>query len=173
MTETKYKTVWPSWALKLNWQLITMIADKYEIDPCLIGAIIWVESKNVSNACRYEKHYKWLVDVELYAKINKQSKATEEIQQKTSFGVMQVMGANARESGMQDHLVKLCKPNIGITFGCRYLRRLFDKHKNIKDVIASYNAGSPRRNIDGDYVNQEYVDKVHDLYMELKLREVK
>ena len=84
---------------------------------------------------------------------------TELIAQKTSWGLMQVMGTVARELGHRGWLSELCEPERGIYYGCLHLKKLMDRHGNLSDTVAAYNAGSPRRDVNGKYVNQEYVDR--------------
>jgi soluble lytic murein transglycosylase-like protein len=173
LSENKFNSIIPDWALRLNWNLIVEISKRYQIDPCLTAAIIWTESKNDTWAMRYEHAYKYTLEIENFAKMNGITGITEEKNQKTSWGLMQVMGGVARELGMTDQLNKLCKANVGINFGCKKLRELFNKYSILNDVVAAYNAGSPRKDRDGKYVNQEYVDTVTSLVMELKIRTIK
>ena len=74
---------------------------------------------------------------------------------------MQVMGAVARELGHTGPS-DLLDPPTGLFYGCLHLRRFRAKYDIWPDVIAAYNAGSPRRVAGqiGPYVNQSYVDKV-------------
>ena len=87
---------------------------------------------------------------------------TERQDQMTSWGLMQVMGAVARELGHTGPLSDLLDPPTGLFYGCLHLRRFRAKYDIWPDVIAAYNAGSPRRVAGqiGPYVNQSYVDKV-------------
>lgn len=73
---------------------------------------------------------------------------------------MQVMGAVARELGHEGAMHKLCEPEKGLTYGTKLLKKLVNKYENIEDAVAAYNAGSPRRTEDGEYVNQYYVDAI-------------
>ncbi len=76
---------------------------------------------------------------------------------------MQILGQTAREIGFDGtFLTELCDPEIGLEWGCRYLGILFDRHgdEGVDAVVASYNAGSPRKNAGGTYVNQAYVEKI-------------
>lgn len=80
----------------------------------------------------------------------------------TSWGPMQVMGQTAREMGYTAPFQNMLVLEIGLYWGCRYLKRLkiryYDKH-GWGGVIAAYNAGSPR--MKGErYGNQPYVDSV-------------
>ena len=122
----------------------------------LVYAICQVESSLNPSATRHEPHYRWLVgDHETMSH-------TERHDQMTSWGLMQVMGAVARELGHTGPLSDLLNPATGLFYGCLHLRRFKAKYEVWPDVIAAYNAGSPRRVAGqiGPYVNQSYVDKV-------------
>lgn len=84
--------------------------------------------------------------------------------QQASWGLMQVMGAVAREHGYPGpYLTELCDPQVGVDYGCRHLSRLAQRHLDRvgwPGVIAAYNAGSPRLAANGRWVNQAYVDGV-------------
>ena len=86
-----------------------------------------------------------------------------------SWGLMQVLGAVARERGLRSkYLSALTEPMIGIRFGCAHLAWFRDKKGySGDDMIAAYNAGSPRKK-NGIYVNQGYVDKVNRHFREIK-----
>ena len=142
-------------------QVIKEKAIKYDIPKSLIKAIIFVESSGNTYAMRYEKNYRWLYKVEEFAKKNYVPKLTEEIQQKISWGLMQIMGAVARERGFKGkYMAELCMPEIGLEFSCKHLKKYYDRYQSWEKAIASYNAGSPRKAEDGKYENQYYVDKV-------------
>lgn len=83
--------------------------------------------------------------------------------QKMSWGLMQVMGAVAREYGFKGtFLSELCDPHVGLKYGMIHVQTLFKRYNgHWPDVIAAYNMGSPRRVDGGAYENQEsYVDVV-------------
>lgn len=80
---------------------------------------------------------------------------------------MQIMGATARWLGYDGALPALYKPENNLFWGCKYLGRLQDKYGEGDEMVASYNAGSPRKNADGKFVNQYYVDTVGEYYREL------
>ena len=140
---------------------IISVSSMYDFDPYLVVAFCEVESGFNSFAIRYEPDYRWLFGEEL--------SRTEEISQKISWGLMQVMGAVARERGLRSkYLSVLTEPKIGIRFGCAHLAWFRDKKGySGDDIIAAYNAGSPRKK-NGVYVNQGYVDKVHRHFQEIK-----
>jgi len=58
----------------------------------------------------------------------------------------------------------LCKPVVGLEYGCQYLQWQFERYGELSDAVAAYNAGSVRLSEDGSYVNQAYVDKVMRAY---------
>lgn len=152
-----------SWIFLLPWPLINEISLKHGIEPKIIAAIVSVESSGNTCATRYEPHYRWTTSIPLYAKRNKITEKTEELHQKTSWGLMQVMGGTARsELDFKGHLSSLCFPEIGLNLGVRYFKKLWDKYDNLWDAVSAYNAGSPRKDINGVYDNRFYVEKIRD-----------
>ena len=156
----------------------------FDIPTDLILGIIDVESAGNTFAMRMEPPYRFLVDVrtnkpfrKLTADEGRQdqaptdfpfvngagSRSTEWIGQQCSWGLMQVMGAVARENGFDGYFPELCSTDRGIYYGCKHLasfkKRFFAKY-GWAGVVAAYNAGSVRISSTGDFVNQEYVDKV-------------
>jgi len=92
-----------------------------------------------------------------------QSRDTEWWGQQASWGLMQVMGAVARECGFNGPFPALCQPKTGLHFGCSHLHTLAHHYRpkyGWAGVVAAYNAGSPRRAPGGAWVNQHYVDTV-------------
>jgi soluble lytic murein transglycosylase-like protein len=155
----------------LPWKQIIEASKAYDLDEALIGAIIAVESAGRPFATRYEPHYRWLFKVEEWAKKTHVTVGTETIHQKTSWGLMQLMGALLRELGFEDAMPQACHPVTNIRYGAKHVSKLYDRYGDMDDVIAAYNAGSPRRTETGVYENQSYVDKVYGYYDEiLKLR---
>lgn len=141
--------------------IVHKIADKYGIPKQLLKAMVLVESGGNPWAIRYEDHYRWLYHPEKIAKEIKIPVYTEVMQQKTSWGCMQVMGAVARELGCKyPYLSQLCNPEIGIDLGAQHLKRYYEKYGNWEEAIVSYNAGAPRKHPDGSYKNQQYLEKV-------------
>lgn len=132
--------------------LILDAAKQHGLPWHLVHAVCQVESSFNPWAYRYEGHYRWLVGEPL--------SATEQVAQRMSWGLMQVMGAVAREYGMTGPLTTLLDPVTGLQYGCRHLARFFDRHRNWPDAISAYNRGAPRKYDDGRYLNQGYVDAV-------------
>lgn len=70
--------------------------------------------------------------------------ATEAYTRAMSWGLMQVMGQVARESGFEDpSLAELCDPATGIEFGCRILAaRLARSKGDIPAALLAWNGGA-------------------------------
>jgi len=140
---------------------IKKYSEKYGIPQDIIRAIIEVESGYNTNAIRYEEHFMWFekpfTDYHFH-------KGTERTSQQISWGLMQIMGSVARQNGFKgNYLPKLLKPEVGIKYGCKHLKSYYKRYGNWKDAISSYNQGSPRKDSEGNYQNQAYVEKVLDL----------
>ena len=153
-------------------ELVMEFADKHGIPANLLRAIVQTESAGNTWAMRYEPDYRWLWDVrndnpykgdpELLPSPSFVSVKTELVGQRTSWGLMQVMGATARELGFRGrYLSRFVDPEFGLEYGCRYLRRLHERFgPGWEAVAAAYNAGSPRRREDGAWINQAYIDRI-------------
>jgi soluble lytic murein transglycosylase-like protein len=57
---------------------------------------------------------------------------------------------------------------ISLSYGAKHLKNYLKRYPNESDVIASYNAGSPRKTKGGMYENQTYVDKVYKELLALR-----
>ena len=99
---------------------------------------------------------------------------TELLFQQSSWGLMQIMGAVARERGFGGWLTELCDPTVNMEWGCRHLRWMLDHPLDyglsiaqgpavlkgtLADLAAAWNGGA-RVVMDGKYKNQPYVDRV-------------
>ncbi len=137
--------------------IIAINSSMFSIPIEIICGIISQESSWKTNATRYEKEFqKKYIDTK-YSNFSEKWRRD----MATSWGLMQVMGIVALELGFKGEPILLLNPKFGIEWGCRKLASLMRKYKSsLKDVIASYNAGSPRRDKNGNYVNQYYVNKV-------------
>jgi hypothetical protein len=157
----------PEYIVKLPMNLIYCAASDYKLNTFLVAAIVVVESGGGTHKTRFEPTYPYLYGVEKYAKILQITQETEKVHQMTSWGLMQVMGSTARWQGYEEDLPNLCRPTVGLRQGCLYLRQLVTKYGNVTDAIAAYNAGSPRKDSSGRYLNQGYVDKVEQIFRQL------
>lgn len=134
---------------------------RHGVDAQLVAAIITVESSWSPWAVRHEPLYSYLSEVEQNAKRSGWSPATERQLQKMSWGLMQVMGATARDLAYQDPLTQLIVPSANLEVGIRYLKTKLARYKgDTEAAIAAYNAGAARRGANGQFANQTYVDRV-------------
>jgi hypothetical protein len=150
---------------EVNVSLVHKNARKFELDPYLMMAIIDTENGpwNIW-ASRYEDHYSYLVIPDHFAKLNHITVKTEQVLQKCSWGLAQIMGGTARYLGYQGPIPALLLPEINVYWMARLLAVLKKDFASLNDVISSYNQGSPKRKPDGTYKNQLYVDKVLKAY---------
>ena len=148
--------------MSLPWDEIEDASDESGIPENVIAAIILTESAGDRFACRFEKDYRWTYKTKELAQDARITETTELMLQMTSFGLMQIMGAVARELGLKGSILQLTDIKTNLKFACLLLKRLAKKYKERSDVFAAYNAGSPIKTLDGKYKNQGYVDKVLD-----------
>lgn len=141
------------------WPIIENSARQHALNPCLVGSLVLTESTARAERVRYEPDYRWLFQPD---KVRPKgcTTETETALQKTSWGLMQVMGAVAREHGFTGWLTRLLKPETNLEMGCRHLAWLEKRFGRRDMVVSAYNMGFPRQKADGCFVNQEYVDKV-------------
>lgn len=137
-------------------------AKEHQIPLELVLAVIETESNFNNMTYRFEPNWKYHLSIEAFSKMTLVSYNTEKAMQQISWGLMQVMGTVARELGFKGLFTELCDPGTGIDYGCAKLAGLLEKYSSRDDAIASYNAGSPRRQADGTYFNQDYVTKVNN-----------
>ena len=157
-----------SWLLELPLRHIYRSATIKRVEPELIAAIVSVESGGNTLATRYEAHYRYILKEERFARRNRISTDTEIINQKTSWGLMQVMGGVAREHGFYGPLIKLTEPMIGLRYGIIHFTKFIDKYDDIPAAISAYNQGGDYKNNEGTFKNQKYVDKIMARYWYLK-----
>lgn len=141
-------------------KLIFDNAKSFNLDPVLVEAVIEIESAGKPMKVRYEPNWKYLYQVDEFAKKLGITSDTEKMLQSFSWGLMQVMGSVAREIGFTEDMPALCNPEKNIFYGCKKLKSLCNKYPIQADAIAAYNAGIPKVMANGRYFNQQYVDKV-------------
>ena len=109
-------------------QLLTLAchaAESRALDPGLVCAVIEQESAWNPWAMRYEPAFFTKYVAPLYT--NNKITATEAYARGFSWGLMQVMGQVARESGFDaQFLSALCDPEQALAVGCKVLRKKFD-----------------------------------------------
>jgi soluble lytic murein transglycosylase-like protein len=109
-------------------QLVAMArkaAAAQSLDPALVCAVVEQESGWNTWAVRYEPAFFTKYVAPLYT--NNKVSATEAYARGFSWGLMQVMGQVARETGFEAvFLSALCDPEQGLAVGCKVLRKKFD-----------------------------------------------
>lgn len=140
----------------------------------IVKAVIWKESGFDQWAIRAEPQYRYMWDVRKGQPFRKLlpeevkslrapkdfpamafvSPDTEWWSQRMSFGLMQVMGAVARELGYAGKfLTQLSDPDLGVRFGCEYLNRLLARYDDASAMLAAYNGGPGAVRSNGQHAN--------------------
>jgi len=131
--------------LALPTQLVLLArkaAAAQSLEPALVCAVIEQESAWNPWAMRYEPLFFAKYVASLYT--NNKISATEAYARGFSWGLMQVMGHVARESGFDAlFLCALCDPEQGLAIGCKVLRKKIDASAGdtIRGLLA-WNGGS-------------------------------
>jgi soluble lytic murein transglycosylase-like protein len=118
------------------------IAAEHDLNSALVCAVIEQESSWNPWAVRYEPGF--LQRYEVRAQQQQRFSVTEEYCRAMSYGLMQVMGEDARELGFTgEFLTELCDPHVGVDLGCRYLMRCLAKHAGVVvEALLAYNGGA-------------------------------
>ena len=146
----------PDWYVRLRYPLdyediVTGHAKNYDLDPALLAAVIYRESK-----------------------FDAQARSSS-----GAIGLMQLLPDTAKgialhTGGSQFKVADLWNPEINVRYGAFYLRRLLNKYGNVRLALAAYNAG--QANVDewraqGEGIvfpeTRQYVDEVlhaRDIY---------
>lgn len=134
-------------------------AAKYNLRPDIVYGVCMKESNLEPFAARYEENYKWIYEADK-VKPKICSLSTEIELQKTSLGLMQVMGGVYRELGYRRWLTAvIADVDLQLEYGCRHLANKIKKY-GLDKGIASFNTGSPVYGKDGQLVNASYVRDV-------------
>lgn len=157
----------PSWLFDLPLDEIKKAAKRHGIDPVLVATIVKVESGGNPLAARYEPGFRWTTAVNQWANTLGITPNTELVLQSTSMGVMQIMGATARDLSFSGHLSELYKVDVGLEWGCQYLKKKLFSYSDPADVYAAYNAGDVRKT-NGLYDNQRAVDNFMTYYRQVQ-----
>lgn len=151
---------------------VTVAATRHGLDSCLLAALVVQESSGDPLAVRHEPRYAYLWDVrewQAFRRLSEEerrsakppedfgapvgvSAATEWAQQRTSWGLCQVMGATARQLGFRGRFLSaLCEPTLGADYGARYLAGLLERF-DAMSALSAYNAGRPTEANEQTYV---------------------
>lgn len=153
----------------MQWdEQIKTAAQQAGIESELLTAIVCQESRGDPFAMRYEDAWKYLCTPDKYAPQLRITHDTEERLQMFSYGLCQLMGSLLRELGFTGPLPKALEPSINLSYGAKKLGLLLDKYQAIPDAVSSYNQGNNRRDAQGKFQNQSYVDSVLGFYGSLK-----
>jgi soluble lytic murein transglycosylase-like protein len=157
---------------------IEAMAAKHGLEANLVEAMVLTESGGNRYATKPEAFYPYLMNVRTWkpwgqlTRVEAGSKTApsgfpclaghpdhEWLDQQTSWGLMQVMGAVARELGCRSHyLSELTDPITGLHFGCKHFAGMLAWAKgDTNKAIAAYNAG---RGGTASEASQAYVVKV-------------
>jgi len=142
----------PGWFQRVRYplkyeQIVRGHARNYQLDPALLAAVIYQESKFHSDA-----------------KSDSGAIGLMQLQPDTAKGIA------TRTGGSRFQISDLYNPEINVRYGSWYLRHLLDKYDDEKTALAAYNAG--QRNVDewraeGKEIQfsetREYVDRVEHL----------
>lgn len=167
-------------ALAQLWSQIEIAARAHKLKPELVGAVVLQESDAQPFAFNPEPRYRWFWDVkqrkpfrtvsgvELAKKFPPADFPTiagdrdqEWWAQQASWGLMQVMGAVAREHGCRvPFLPELTDVALNLEIGCRHLAGLMAWAEGKKDkALAAYNGGRAGNAVP-PYRNAEYAHAV-------------
>ncbi len=139
-------------------QILKDAALRHGLRPSLVVAVATKESSLNTWATRFEPGWVWWLTTGAMARVVGTTEATEKIHQATSWGLMQVMGAVARELGFRGPMPMLCEPRMGADVACRKLSACIDKWGTETRGIQAYNAGKP-----GTQTGIAYADAVYRL----------
>lgn len=157
----------PTWVIYQPLEDIEECSKAFGLSSKLISAIIQTESGGRDQSARYEAKYPYYYKAKEFALAQGITLETEMALQRISWGVMQIMGAAAREQGFQGWLPSLCDADLGVRYGCLKLAQIRLKYPNLSDMISIYNYGHLAKNGAGKYQNQDYVDRVLGYLKEL------
>jgi soluble lytic murein transglycosylase-like protein len=114
------------------------------LDPALVCAVVEQESAWNPWAMRYEPLFFAKYVASLYT--NNKISASEAYARGFSWGLMQVMGQVARETGFDAlFLSALCDPEQGLALGCKVLRKKIDSMAGdtTRGLLAWNGGGNP------------------------------
>lgn len=138
--------------------LIVAMAGSYQLPVVIVRAMVGHESAGgIAAAMRFEKDFydRYLAGKTPDFRPDYSSWETERIGRATSWGLMQIMGETARCCGFRGWFPELCRPESGLEWGCRYLRRLADRYLadgGWPTVMRAYNGGPGNRHkLDSPY----------------------
>jgi Transglycosylase SLT domain len=122
-------------------ELVGIAAQKHALDYWTLVAQVEKESSGNPEAKRLESGYRWFYP-------SGSTPTGDEMEfQRTSWGLLQIMGATARELGYTEPATPWpssplkSDPAAALDLGCRYLVNQLRRYGNISDALSAYNAG--------------------------------
>lgn len=168
-------------ALTTHRAAIEQAAHAHRLPSDLVTAIVWQESHGNTGAWNPEPRYRWFWDVRLNRPFRTVSgvevakkfppadfptlagdRDQEWWAQQASWGLMQIMGAVAREHGCRNsYLTDLCRlPDLNVALGCKHLAQLLAwADGDVGRALAAYNGGKAG-NATPPYRNADYANAV-------------
>lgn len=121
------------------------VARKAGLDPALVCAIVEQESSWNTLAIRYEPQFFARYVAPLVGSDEmKPATETESRSRAFSWGLMQILGQCARETGFEGlYLSELLQPQVGLKFGCKLLARELERAGgDVKRALQLWNGGA-------------------------------
>lgn len=147
--------------------IATDTANKFQVEPNCVKAIITQESHWNPYVLRFEPDYRYLLNTKQWAATLGISESTEVNTQMTSWGLGQLMGAVARELKFTGHMGQFLDPKVNIQYLSMYVKKLGGKAKTPQELFACYNGGYGALlsyQSYGRFPNQAYVDSAMTHY---------
>lgn len=141
----------PPHALDTWRPVVAPLTELYALPLSLLMAQLWTESSGDQWASRYEPNWRyfWLngplyteqVSVEENRRLALQKIGALEFHfQSMSLGLLQIMGAVAREQGHRGSLAQLYDPTMNVHYACRIMRRhLITTQGDEREALKRYN----------------------------------
>jgi soluble lytic murein transglycosylase-like protein len=159
-------------------KLFCLYGKKYGIKKLLLKAVATAESAMNQTAYRFEKGF-W----DKYLKDNPEWMYQDQSIVSASYGLFQLMWTTAWGLGFRGTQEDLWNPVFNVELGAKLLRQLIDKVRtklawtgnrlwDMEIALACYNGGTAGNpDIKGNLRTQKYVDRVMNIYYELKKKE--
>lgn len=141
---------------------------KFGLDPKILAALIYQESRGEIWAQRYElgfyKRYiegKGRNELSGFVPPRFPTLATERNSRSVSWGVTQCMGETLRFMGFKGlYLAQACDPRINVMYGAKYLRRCLEKSASSGAGMSQYKGALALYNGIRNHHESEYDEKV-------------
>lgn len=127
---------------------IRLACSHYSLPYHVVAGVVAQESAGNRKALRAEPKYLWLWGDDPGERLGRppgEDEATEWYCQRISWGLMQVMGAVARELGFRGDWGDLFEPDTNLDLGCKYLAWCLKReHGDVFYALQRYNGGGSK-----------------------------